>query len=185
MGELKQITFKEFVTLQRGFDLPKRNMKPGMHPVIGSTSIIGYHNEFKVDPPGVVTGRSGALGSVQYIPVKYWPHNTSLWIKDFKGNLPRYVYYFLQTLGLEHFNSGAAVPTLNRNDLDTLELKIHDFPTQREIAAILGTYDNLIENNTRRIEILEGDGKQSTENGLSNSAFRDTRGWRWWNRSWA
>ena len=155
MSSLKKITFKEFVTLQRGFDLPKKNIKPGIYPVIGSTSIIGYHDAFKVDPPGVVTGRSGALGSVQYIPVKYWPHNTSLWIRDFKGNFPRYVYYFLQTLGLQQFNSGAAVPTLNRNDLDTLELKIHDLPTQRKIAAILGAYDDLIENNTRRIEILE------------------------------
>ena len=155
MSELKKITFKEFVTLQRGFDLPKKNMKPGMYPVIGSTSIIGYHNEFKVDPPGVVTGRSGALGSVQYIPVKYWPHNTSLWIRDFKGNSPRYVYYFLQTLGLGQFNSGAAVPTLNRNDLDSLELKIHNLPTQRKISVVLSTYDDLIENNTRRIENLE------------------------------
>lgn len=126
-----------------------------MYPVIGSTSIIGYHDEFKVDPPGVVTGRSGALGSVQYIPVKYWPHNTSLWIRDFKGNFPRYVYYFLQTLGLQQFNSGAAVPTLNRNDLDTLELKIHNLPTQYKIAAVLSAYDDLIENNTRRIQILE------------------------------
>ena len=155
MNEPRKMKFKEFVTLQRGFDLPKKNMTPGVYPVIGSTSIIGYHDEFKVDPPGVVTGRSGALGYVQYIPVKYWPHNTSLWIKDFKGNFPKYVYYFLQTLGLQHFNSGAAVPTLNRNDLDTLELKIHSIPTQHKIAAVLSAYDNLIENNTRRIEILE------------------------------
>ena len=155
MSEPKKITFKEFVTLQRGFDLPKRDMKPGMYPVIGSTSIIGYHDKFKLDPPGVVIGRSGALGSVQYIAVKYWPHNTSLWIKNFKGNFPRYVYYCLQTLGLQQFNSGAAVPTLNRNNLDTLELKIHDLPTQRKIAAALNAYDNLIENNTRRIAILE------------------------------
>ncbi len=155
MSSLKKITFKEFVTLQRGFDLPKKNMNPGTYPVIGSTSIIGYHDEFKVDPPGVVTGRSGALGNVQYIPVKYWPHNTSLWIRDFKGNFPRYVYYFLQTLGLQHFNSGAAVPTLNRNDLDALQLKVHTLPTQRKIAAVLSAYDGLIENNTRRIQILE------------------------------
>ena len=155
MSELKKVTFKKFVTLQRGFDLPKRKMKPGTYPVMGSTSIIGYHNEFKVDPPGVVTGRSGALGSVQYIAVKYWPHNTSLWIKDFRGNFPRYVYYFLQTLELQRFDSGAAVPTLNRNDLDNLELNIHNLPTQRKIAAILSAYDDLIENNTRRIKILE------------------------------
>jgi len=152
---MKRIRFKDFITLQRGFDLPRKKMRPGIYPVIGSTSIIGYHDEFKVDPPGVVTGRSGSLGFVQYIPTKYWPHNTSLWVRDFKVNLPRYVYYYLQTLDLQRFNSGAGVPTLNRNDLDTLELWVHNLPTQRKIASILSAYDDLIENNTRRIKILE------------------------------
>ncbi|MBI1928532.1 restriction endonuclease subunit S [Candidatus Poribacteria bacterium] len=149
------MTFKDFITLQRGFDLPKTKMRPGAYPVIGSTSVLGYHDEFKVEPPGVVTGRSGSLGFVQYVPVKYWPHNTSLWVRDFKGNHPRYVYYYLQTLDLQRFNSGAGVPTLNRNDLDTLELWVHSLPTQRKIAAVLSAYDDLIENNTRRIQILE------------------------------
>jgi type I restriction enzyme S subunit len=130
-------------------------MRPGAYPVIGSTSVLGYHDEFKVEPPGVMTGRSGSLGFVQYVPVKYWPHNTSLWVRDFKGNHPRYVYYYLQTLDLQRFNSGTGVPTLNRNDLDTLELWVHRLPTQRKIAAVLSAYDDLIENNTRRIQILD------------------------------
>lgn len=154
-SKLKKTFFKDFVTLQRGFDLPKKDMVSGPYPVFGSTSIIGYHSEYKVLPPGVVTGRSGSLGEVQYIREKYWPHNTSLWVRDFKGNFPRYVYYFLKTLDLKNFNSGVGVPTLNRNDLDTLELAIHDYPTQRKIASILSAYDYLIENNTRRIKILE------------------------------
>ena len=155
VGGLKRVTFREFVTLQRGFDLPKKNIKAGIYPVVGSTSIIGYHAEFKANPPGVVIGRSGSLGSVLYVSDKYWPHNTSLWVRDFKGNIPKYVYYFLQTLELQRYDSGAAVPTLNRNHLDSLELRIHDLSTQRKIAALLGNYDDLIENNTRRIKILE------------------------------
>jgi type I restriction enzyme S subunit len=83
--------FKDFVTLQRGFDLPKKNMIDGPYPVVGSTSIIGYHNEYKVKGPGVITGRSGSLGEVQYIKDDFWAHNTSLWVKDFKGNNPKYV----------------------------------------------------------------------------------------------
>ena len=78
MTNLRHIRFKDFITLQRGFDLPKKDMVDGHYPVVGSTSIIGYHNEYKVLPPGVVTGRSGSLGEIQYIREKYWPHNTSL-----------------------------------------------------------------------------------------------------------
>jgi type I restriction enzyme S subunit len=155
MSDLRHTRFDEFIVLQRGFDLPRKEMTDGPYPVVGSTSIIGYHNRYKVNPPGVVTGRSGSLGFVQYICDKYWPHNTSLWVKDFKGNFPQYVYYHLLTLDLKRFNSGVGVPTLNRNDLDTLEIAIPPLSTQRKIAAILSAYDDLTENNLRRIRILE------------------------------
>lgn len=152
---LKHTNFVDFVTLQRGFDLPKAQMKNGEVPVLGSNCIIGYHDVAKVDPPGVVTGRSGTLGIVQYTDLAYWPHNTALWVRDFKGNYPKYVYYKLMTLHLENFNCGASVPTLNRNVLDTLPLTIPDNDTQVGIADILSAYDNLIENNRRQIELLE------------------------------
>lgn len=155
MSAFKSILFKDFVTLQRGFDLPSQKRVEGIYPVVASTSITGYHNEYKNQPPGVVTGRSGALGEVQYIKTKFWALNTTLWVKDFKGNYPKYVYYFLKTLDLKRFNSGAGVPTLNRNDLDTLEIKVPPLLTQQKIASILSNYDDLIENNNRRIKILE------------------------------
>lgn len=147
--------FSDFVTLQRGFDLPKTEMRQGTYPVVGSTSIIGHHDEFKVEPPGVVTGRSGSLGIVQYVAEKYWPHNTSLWVKDFKGNDPKFVYYCMQGMDFARFNAGAGVPTLNRNHLDSLEVEVPSLLIQRRIAGILSAYDELIENNQRRIRILE------------------------------
>ena len=152
---MHRIKFKDFITLQRGFDLPKKDRIDGHYPVVASTSIAGYHNEFKVEPPGVTTGRSGSLGEVLYLEEKFWPLNTSLWVKDFKGNLPHYVYYFLKTLNLQDYNSGAGVPTLNRNHLDSIEIDVHDENEQRKIASILSAFDDLIENNTRRIAILE------------------------------
>lgn len=153
---MKTIEFKKFITLQRGFDLPQSERALGDVPVVASTKIIDRHNEYKVLAPAVITGRSGALGEVLYIQENCWPLNTTLWVKDFKENHPRYVYYFLKTLNLGRFNSGAGVPTLNRNDLGTLPIKIHStLQAQREIAGILGAYDDLIENNNRRIKILE------------------------------
>jgi type I restriction enzyme, S subunit len=147
--------FSDFVTLQRGFDLPKTEMRDGPFPVLGSTSIIGKHSEFKVEPPGVVTGRSGSLGVVQYVDDRYWPHNTALWVKDFKGNDPKFVYYCMQGLDFGRFNAGAGVPTLNRNHLDSLEVNVPPLSIQRCIAGILSAYDDLIENSQRRIKIQE------------------------------
>ncbi len=86
-------------------------------PVIASTGIGGYHNETKVNAPGVVIGRSGSIGGGQYITVDFWPLNTTLWVKDFKGHHPRYVYYLLKSIDFSQFNVGSGVPTLNRNHL--------------------------------------------------------------------
>ncbi len=149
------IEFKNFIQLQRGFDLPEHSRILGNVPVVASTSISGFHNVAKVKAPGVVTGRSGALGEVQFINEDFWPLNTTLWVKDFKNNDPKYVYYFLKTIDFKRYNSGAGVPTLNRNDLDTLKIKIHEKNEQLKIAKILSNYDDLIENNNRRIKILE------------------------------
>ena len=103
----------------------------------------------------VVTGRSGSLGAVQYIEGKCWPLNTTLYVKDFKNNNPRYVYYFLKTMHLEQYNAGAGVPTLNQNHLHSLKINVHEKEDQRRIASILSAYDNLIENNNKRIRLLE------------------------------
>ena len=151
----KETKFKDFVRLQRGFDLPKQDRKDGTYPVIASTSVTGYHDKYKVEPPCVTTGRSGALGEVLFIKSKCWPLNTALWIKDFKGNDPYFVYSKLKTLHLEQYNSGAGVPTLNRNHLDQIRVDVPPLTDQKQISNILSTYDDLIENNTRRIEIVE------------------------------
>ncbi|MGB2728743.1 MAG: restriction endonuclease subunit S [Halobacteriota archaeon] len=150
-----KLTFKTFITLQRGFDLPVSEMKDGEVPVFGSTGIIGFHNKAKANPPGVVTGRSGTIGVIQFTDKPYWPHNTSLWVKDFKSNHPKFVYYKMKTLNLDLFNGGASVPTLNRNNLDNIIVQIPDISVQEKIADILSAYDDLIDTNRRRIQLLE------------------------------
>ena len=130
-------------------------MSEGDVPVLGSTGIIGYHNKAKISSQGVVTGRSGTIGLVQYADKPYWPHNTSLWVKDFKSNNPKFVYYKLKTLHLERFNGGASGPTLNRNNLDNLVVQIPSYSVQTKIASTLSAYDDLIDTNRKRIQLLE------------------------------
>lgn len=152
---METIRFDDFIRLNRGFDLPDYKIEKGEYPVITSTNIKAFHKEYKVEGPMVVTGRSGSLGKVQYIEGRCWPLNTSLYVKDYKGNFPRYVYYFLQMMHLEQYNAGVGVPTLNQNHLHSLKIKIHEKKLQQKIASILSAYDRLIENNIRRIRLLE------------------------------
>ena len=112
----------EVVTFHRGYDLTKENMQRGPYPVVGSTSVIGYHDKYKIVGPGIVTGRSGSLGQFQLIWENYWPHNTSLYISDFKNHNIFYVFSLLQTLDFSALNNGGAIPTLNRNTLSNIEI---------------------------------------------------------------
>ena len=109
--------FIDFILLQRGYDLTQKQIIKGNYPVVTSTSILGYHNAYKANGPGVITGRSGTIGKVLYIESNYWPHNTSLYVKDFKGNDPKFVYYFMRNFGTARAKGGSAVPTLNKNNL--------------------------------------------------------------------
>lgn len=143
------------ITLQRGFDLPTTQRKYGPYPVVASTGTSTFHNEYKVKGPGVVIGRSGSIGGGQYITDNFWPLNTTLWVKDFKGNNEKFIYYLLKAQDFSSFNAGAAVPTLNRNHLSALKVRIPNRKNQDEIASILGVIDEKIELNRRMNETLE------------------------------
>lgn len=145
----------DVITLQRGFDLPERERRPGTVPIVSSSGITGYHDEARCAAPGVVTGRYGTLGEVFLVEQDYWPLNTALFVKDFKGNVPGFVAHLLRTLSFGRQNAAGAVPGVNRNHLHALDVKVPDVLLQRLIADILSSYDDLIENNTKRVKILE------------------------------
>ncbi|MGZ6367418.1 MAG: restriction endonuclease subunit S [Ktedonobacteraceae bacterium] len=135
----------EFVKIQRGHDLPEHDRKSGEIPIMGSFGITGYHNVAKVKGPGVTIGRSGAsIGVVCYVPDDYWPLNTALYVTDFNGNDAIFAYYFLKTLNLPEYNSGSAQPSLNRNYIYPMQVKIPPYPEQHVIAMTLRDVDALI-----------------------------------------
>jgi type I restriction enzyme S subunit len=151
---------RDLVLLQRGFDITKAEQKDGEVPVISSSGPGSHHNVPKVRGPGVVIGRKGTLGTVFYSEGDYWPHDTTLWSMDLNGNNPRFVYYALQRIDMSLFDTGAANPTLNRNHIHGLPIFVPDRAIQDRIAAVLASYDDLIEANRRRITLLEDAARQ-------------------------
>ena len=120
-------------------------MTPGPYPVVMSNGIGGWHSKYMVKGPGVVTGRSGTIGSLHYIEQNFWPHNTSLWVTSFNGNEPRFIYWLYASIGLERFGSGSGVPTLNRNDVHDLQVGFPcDVVEQRRIGTFFSCLDHLI-----------------------------------------
>jgi type I restriction enzyme S subunit len=146
MSEWKEVELGEIINLKRGYDLPNSNRVGGVVPIISSSGVTGCHNLHKEIGPGVVTGRYGTLGEFYYIKPgeKYWPLNTTLFVEDFKGNDPEFIYYLLSTLGFGKLGHKSAVPGLNRNELHEILVGIPDSDTQKEIARTLSIIDKKI-----------------------------------------
>jgi type I restriction enzyme S subunit len=153
--EWREVTLGDVIELKRGYDLPNAARRPGSVPVVSSSGVSGHHAVAKVAGPGVVTGRTGTLGQVFYVDEDFWPLNTSLYVRDFKGNEPYFVAALLQSMDLAQHDGAAAVPGVNRNQLHTVLVRVPGLDGQRQIAAVLRGIDNLIENNRRRVALLE------------------------------
>lgn len=148
-SDWQPVRLGDVLELKRGYDLPKSHRRNGDVPVVSSSGISGFHAESKVAPPGVVTGRYGTIGQVFYVDVPFWPLNTALYVRDFKGNDPRFIAYFLRTIDFASCLDKAAVPGVNRNHLHQLPVRIPHPDEQKRIAEALGALDDKINLNHR------------------------------------
>ncbi len=163
----------QIVSLQRGLDLPTQHRAAGTVAVIGSNGVIGMHDAAPsgIPLPGLMVGRSGSVGKLTYCDREYWPLNTSLYVKDFHGNDPKFLSYWLQLFPFKQYAEGVSVPTLNRNTVNDI---LFPLPEKDDQKAISGALDVV----ARSIDLQTDLVTRSLE--LNRAAMRDlfTRGLR-------
>ncbi len=169
-------TVGDMLTLQRGFDITQKEQTRGLYPVVSSSGITSYHNEYKAKGPGVVIGRKGSLGTAFYIDTDFWPHDTSLWVKNFKGNNEYYIYCLLLSLDLKRLDSGSSNPTLNRNIVHLISIHHHLRDEQEKIANVVRSLDTKIDCNKRINAQLEALAKTLYDYWFVQFDFPDSEG---------
>ena len=155
MSSWKECKLGDIAFFQRGHDLSKTQMNDGLIPVAGSNGIIGFHDKATTKAPGITIGRSGNIGTPKFYNKDFWAHNTVLYVKDFKGNDEKFVFYYLNIMDLSGFNSGSAVPTLNRNYIHEINIKVPPIEEQKAIAEVLSSLDDKIDLLHRQNQTLE------------------------------
>lgn len=146
----------DVLELRYGKSLPDRDRKFGDIPVYGSGGIGGWHDVTLVPGPGVIVGRKGSVGSVFYEARNFFPIDTTYYVVPKVDQIAlRYAYYLMCSLPLASMNSDVAVPGLNRDRALNLSIRVPSLFVQMSITDILSTYDDLIENNCRRMALLE------------------------------
>lgn len=134
----------DFIELKRGYDLPQAKRLKGSVPLVSSSGVSDSHSVPMVKGPGVVTGRYGTIGQVFYVEDDFWPLNTTLYVRDFKGNHQKFIHYFLKTIDFLAYSDKAAVPGVNRNHLHEALVTVPPFEAQVAIADFLGSIDDRI-----------------------------------------
>lgn len=168
----------QILSLHRGYDLTHNEMKGGDIPVAGSSSVIGFHDVSKSNGPVNITiGRSGSVGktNIYYGPI--WPHNTSLYVDDYKGNDEHYIYYLLKLINLEFLATSSVVPSLDRKTVYPMKVPfIEGKNKQQKLVSVLQTIDRKISLNSKANEILEKMAKQLYDYWFVQFDFPDENG---------
>lgn len=155
MSEWKENRLGKVAPFKYGKALTSEKRTHGEFNVFSSAGICGK-SKIYLAKQGIIIGRKGSVGTVYYSDKPFFCIDTAFYIDniDSQYNM-KFLYYYIKLLHLESYNNDAAVPGLNRNLAEKLKISCPDLQTQNRIADILSAYDDLIENNNKRIKLLE------------------------------
>ena len=153
----KSMCWGDLATLEYGKGLREYKEGNESFPVFGTNGQIGWHSEYLYPKPGVIVGRKGAYRGIHFSKKPFFVIDTAFYLKpkDEKTFDIRWAYYQLLDFDINKMDSGSAIPSTSREAFYAINVQVPTIITQRKIAAILSAYDDLIENNLRRIKILE------------------------------
>ena len=141
-----------------------KKLGDGNYPLYGSGGVMRYVDSYLYDDESVLIPRKGTLSNLFYLNEPFSTVDTMFWTKVNKSiALPKFLYYLLKTYDLASLDEGAAIPSLTTKALNVVKIPLPPLETQRKIAKILSNYDDLIENNLKRIKLLEEMAQQTYE----------------------
>lgn len=117
----------------------------GIYPVVGTGGSDRKGIDFLFDGESIILGRKGTIDRVYFVTGKFWAIDTAYFLSEFGDSVPRWLYYFFQTLDLRQLNEATGVPSLSRELLYKIEIPTPPKPEQTKIAEILSTVDRAIE----------------------------------------
>ena len=175
--------------LRKPLSSMERKSFKGEFPYYGAQGIIDYIADYRCDGEFLLIAEDGENLSSRNAPIaqiakgKYWVNNHAHIVKNNNNSDLYYICYLLNNSDIAGYITGSAQPKLSQGNLNKIKIALPSLPIQQKIASILSTYDTLIENNNRRIRLLEqmaenlykewfvrfrfpGHEKVETENGL-------------------
>ena len=139
-----------------------RQQRQGEFPYYGAQGIIDHIDDYIFDGRYILVAEDGENLNSRKLPLaltasgKFWVNNHAHILRARPGLADDvFLLHCLNSINITPYVTGAAQPKLSQANLRIIQLSLPPLPIQRRIAGILSAYDDLIENNQRRIKILE------------------------------
>ena len=139
----------------------QRSQRQGEYPYYGAARIIDSVDDYIFDGRYLLIAEDGSVSTtegkavLQLVKGKFWVSNHAHVVQGKSPISTDFLYFAMSNVVISGYITGTAQPKISQKNLKAIKLFLPPLPTQRKITAVLSAYDDLIENNTRRIEILE------------------------------
>jgi type I restriction enzyme S subunit len=141
-GEVEWLRLGDIVRIKNGKD--HKILGDGNFPVYGSGGIMRYADRYAYNKPSVLIPRKGSLGNLFYVDTPFWNVDTIFYTEiNEEQILPKFLYYFLTTVGLGEMNQAGGVPSQTQAVLNELKIPVPSLTEQAHIVAILDKFDVL------------------------------------------
>lgn len=127
----------------------------GVYPVYGSNGIIGGYSKYNSEDSPVIGHIGANCGAVVFGKGKHFVTYNGVICKIKKGVDPQFGYYVLLASNLKRLGFGSAQPFISYGTLKRVAIYKPNYDIQVKLGRILSNYDHLIENNNKRIKLLE------------------------------
>jgi type I restriction enzyme S subunit len=138
-------SLRELATINYGRSPSGILSEDGMYPVVGTGGDERVGNDYLYDGDSIIMGRKGSIDRVHFATGRFWVIDTAYYLSNFIESVPRWLFFFLQTLDLRQLNEATGVPSLSRELLYKIEVPTPSEPEQTKIAQILSMVDKAIE----------------------------------------
>jgi type I restriction enzyme, S subunit len=140
----------------------QRSLRSGPYPYYGASGVIDHIDDYIFDGKYLLISEDGANLTTRNTPIafiadgKFWVNNHAHVVRGRDGVADNYfLLAFLENVDISGYITGTAQPKLSQANLRAIKLRLPPLRVQERVAGILSAYGELIENNTRRIAILE------------------------------
>lgn len=170
-GEWITYKIKDVLSIGNGRDY--KHLNNGGIPVFGTGGYMKSVDECLYDGETTFIGRKGSINKPFYYNGKFWTVDTLFYTHSFNGITPKFTYCLFQTINWLKYNEASGVPSLSKDTIEKIKIKIPGLEEQNKIAKLMFALDERIATQNKIIDKLK-----SLIKGISKQLLINNQNWR-------